>query len=392
METTTHDNSHSLADRLSVRIGALAIYTAGGLFWAFLPYFIGLQTETGGMTQTQAGSLGSGYLIGFTLASVTALWWIPRFNWRIAVAGAAVLIIIALYILQGTQAYSVSIASVGVIGLMMGTFWTIAYRIFAGTSNPDRSFATGIIVSYTALAAISYGIGRFVVPAGGLSGAAYLISAIILVLAFSALLIPVRLVNDNPVSISYRPSMSVVLALTGILMTGFAFAAIWAFAERIGVNAGFERDAISPVIASNLLASAGGSVLATILGTQLGRKASLFAGLLVMIMAIISLSGAETFWLYATAIAGLGFGVGFVMPYQMATLAVLDKEGRFVVLIAAAQGLGSAAGPLLGGVAADAGGIQVLILMAVLTLILSGAAFFMINTQDNICHKGHRGK
>ena len=36
--------------------GALGIYTAGGLFWAFLPFFVGLQVGTGGMTQAQAGS------------------------------------------------------------------------------------------------------------------------------------------------------------------------------------------------------------------------------------------------------------------------------------------------------------------------------------------------
>ena len=364
--------------------GALAIYTAGGLFWAFLPYFIGLQTEAGGLNQAQAGSLGSGYLIGFTLASVTALWWAPRFNWRITVAVAAGSIIIALYILQDTQAYGVSLSSVTVIGFMMGSFWTIAYRIFAGSSDPDRSFAMGIVISYTALAVISYLIGQYIVPNGGLSGAAYLLGIIILVSSLGALVIPTRLTdNKNQIVISYRPSGPVVLALTGILTTGFAFAAIWAFAERIGVGAGFGPDAISPVIASNLLASAAGSALTTIIGTKFGRRFSLLLGLAVMAVAILALSGAGTFWLYAAAIAGLGFGVGFVMPYQMATLAVLDKEGRFVVLITAAQGLGSAAGPLLGGLAVDIAGIRALVIMAVLTLVLSSLVFMMTNTASD---------
>ena len=57
--------------------GALGIYTAGGLFWAFLPFFVGLQVGAGGMTQAQAGSLGSAYLVGFSLASLTGLWWVP---------------------------------------------------------------------------------------------------------------------------------------------------------------------------------------------------------------------------------------------------------------------------------------------------------------------------
>jgi len=363
--------------------GALFIYTAGGLFWAFMPYFIGLQTESGGLNQTQAGSLGTAYLLGFTLASVTALWWASRFNWRITVISCAVLIIIDLYILQETQSYGTSLVSVVIIGIMMGGFWTIAYRIFAGTSDPDRSFAIGIVISYTALAAISYLMGQYIIPNDGLSGAAFLLGGIILVLTFGALLIPNGLVEeDKKQTSSYKPSTPIILALFGILTTGLAFTAIWAFAERIGADAGFAKDAISPVIASNLLASAAGSVLATVLGTKLGRKLSLFTGLAAMIVAILALSGASVFLLYAIAIVGLGFGVGFVMPYQMATLAALDKKGKFVILIAAAQGLGSAAGPLLGGFFADMAGMQALVIMAVLTLLISGLAFLIINVEE----------
>lgn len=381
---TTHPDGLSTADRLPARAGALALYTAGGLFWAFLPYFIGLQIETGGLSQAQAGSLGSGYLIGFTLASVTALWWAPRFNWRITTAVAAALILATLYTLQKTQSYDISLLCVVIIGIMMGTFWTIAYRIFGAASDPDRSFATGIAVSYTVLAAISWLIGQYVIACCGLSGAALLIGAVILVLSVGARLIPVRLVDENSkFDLSYLPPVPVILALTGILATGFAFASVWAFAERIGVDAGFGREAISPVIASNLLASAAGSVLATIIGTKPGRKLLLFFGLAVMTVTILILSGATAFWLYATAIVGLGFGVGFVMPYQMATLAVLDKEGRFVVLIVAAQGLGSAAGPLLGGLTADIAGLRALLVMAVLTLVLSGLAFLLTDTGNN---------
>ena len=59
------------ADGRRAFTGALAIYTAGGLFWAFLPFFVGLQVSSGGMTQAEAGSLGSAYLVGFSLASLT---------------------------------------------------------------------------------------------------------------------------------------------------------------------------------------------------------------------------------------------------------------------------------------------------------------------------------
>lgn len=376
-------DAHTITGR-RVFTGALGIYTAGGLFWAFLPFFVGLQVSAGGLTQAQAGSLGSAYLVGFSLASLTGLWWVPRFNWRVLIAAAAAIIVLCLFTLAETGSYSVSIGSVFVIGLMMGGFWTIAYRIFGASANPDRSFATGIVVAYTFLALVSYIIGQFVVPDHGLRGSAYLLGAVIVVLGFSALLVPSGISEDpgKSTAISYRPPLRVALALLGILATGFAFAAVWAFAERIGVAAGFDSSRISPVVATNLLASAAGSVLATVLGTRFGRRRALLVGMALMVAAIIALSWSETYWLYAMGIVGLGFTIGFVLPYQMGALAALDAEGRFVVLISAAQGIGSAAGPALGGAAVDAGGLQSLLITAVVALVIGAILFLSIATDE----------
>ncbi len=364
-------------------IGALGIYTAGGLFWAFLPFFVGLQVGAGGMSQAQAGALGSAYLVGFSLASLTGLWWVPRYDWRILVAGAAAIIVLGLFTLAEVGSYGVNIAAVFTIGVMMGGFWTIAYRIFGAASNPDRGFAIGIVVAYTALALVSYGVGNFIGPEYGLRGCAYLLGGLIVVLGCSALLVPA---GDGgwasaPAAISYRPPRRVLLALLGIFATGLAFAGVWAFAERIGAAAGFDSGQVSPVVASNLLASAGGSVLATVLGTRFGRRSTLLVGMVLMMAAVLALYGAHIFWLYATGIIGLGFCVGFVLPYQMGTLAALDVEGRFVVLITAAQGIGSAAGPVIGGLAVDVAGLHWLLIAAMVALGFGIAIFSAITAR-----------
>lgn len=364
--------------------GALAIYTAGGLFWAFLPFFIGLQVTSGGLTQAQAGSLGSAYLVGFSVASLTGLWWVRRFDWRVTVAAAAVIVVVCLLTLARADAYTVGLGMTAAVGLMMGSFWTIAYRIFGATPNPDRSFATGIVVAYSALALVSYLVGQYVVPGYGLQGSAYFLSAIIVVLGFAALLVPSGSTEPagEAIAVSYRPPARIALALLGILATGFAFAAVWAFAERIGVNANFDSSRISPVVASNLLASAAGSVLATVIGTRFGRRWTLLVGMLLMMLAILALLGSASYWLYAAGIVGLGFTIGFVLPFQMGALAALDTAGRFVVLITAAQGIGSAIGPLLGGVAVDAGGLQALLIAAVSALAIAAIIFSSISTEE----------
>ena len=346
--------------------GALGIYTIGGLFWAFLPFFVGLKVSSGGLSQTQAGSLGSAYLVGFSLASITALWWARRFNWRKLAVVAAAVVIADLLLLARVDSYAMSLTLVPVIGIMMGALWTVAYRIFSGSQNPERSFSIGIVVSYSALALVTFIIGEYVVEDFGLSGSSYVLGGVVLLLALSALLLPRGLESSDEAAekSSQRPSMPIVLALFAILGASFAFAAVWAFTERIGIDAGFNTSQISPVIASNLLASAGGSVLATLLGMRIGRMLPLLVGMLAILGSIVGLIAVESFWGYAIAVAGLGLSIGFVMPYQMGYLAALDRDSRFVLLIAAAQGTGSAAGPFVGGAAADAGGYRLLILVA----------------------------
>ena len=346
--------------------GALGIYTIGGLFWAFLPFFVGLKVSSGGFSQTQAGSLGSAYLLGFSLASITALWWARRFDWRKLAAVAAAIVIADLLLLARVDSYLLSLALVPAIGIMMGALWTVAYRIFSGSQNPERSFSVGIVVSYSALALVTFVIGEYVVQDFGLSGSSYVLGGVVLLLALSAFFLPRGLESSDEVAekSSQRPSMPIALALFAILGTSFAFAAVWAFTERIGIDTGFDTSQISPVIASNLLASAGGSVLATLLGMRIGRMLPLLAGMLAILGSILGLIAVDSFWAYATAVAALGLSIGFVMPYQMGYLAALDRDSRFVLLIAAAQGIGSAAGPFAGGAAADAGGYRLLILVA----------------------------
>ncbi len=361
-------------------VGALGIYAAGGLFWAFLPLFVGLQISDVGLSDWQAGLLGSAYLLGFSVASLSAVWWVVRANWRTLTVLGAALTIACLWVLQGSDVYPVQILSVLLIGVCLGGFWSIAYRVFGAGADPDRSFAIGIVVSYTLLAAVSYVVARHVAPEYGLTGSAFVLSIVIALLAGSAGLLPKAGIPGDSVAvaINFRPPLPVGLALTGLLLTGLAFAAVWAFAERMGVVAGFGESQISPVIAGNLLASAAGSVLASAIGSRFGRAPPLLSGLVLFAACILLLTRTDIFWLYAMAVTGLGFFVGFVLPYQMGAIGAADTGGRFVVLIAAAQGAGSALGTYTGGLAFNAGGARLLSIFAASALVMSALLFVRV--------------
>jgi MFS family permease len=355
----------------------MALYTAGGLFWAFLPFFVGLQADKSGLTATQAGLFGSAYLGGFTLASVSALWWAVRFNWKVCVIAGVALIIAGFFTLGSISEFSGNALCCLVIGLAMGSFWVIAYRVFAASQNPDRSFGLAIAIAYSLLALITFVIGRYVIPVSGLLGMMTVVTLLVIALGAVGLRVPNGIVQgtraaDAAVGVPVAP---VLTALVGIFFFGLAFAAIWTFGERIGVSAGLDKRAVGAVLSSNLLITGLGSLLAAALGNRYGRFAPLALSYIVLALCMIAAAHISSFAVFALAIGGLGLGVGFSMPYQLATVSSLDDSGRFVILITAAQGLGTAFGPFAGGIAVDHTGAPGAGWVGLAALIASFVAF-----------------
>ncbi len=380
----------NVADKKSTFIGALAVFIAGGLFWAFLPLFIGLQSAALHISKTGAGALGSAYLLGFSLVSITALFWASRTHWRYTLIAAGIIVIAGFYAIYTAKNYTIVLIACLVIGIGMGAKWTISYRIFGAASNPDRAFGLSIAIAYCVLAAIIFILGSHIVPTYGLRGAALFIISAVALLTLGALWIPANLAapatenasasgsyKSNQKS-SYKPSMPVSLALTGILLGGLGIAAIWTFVERMGANASFTAEQIGPVLSSNLLAIGCGSLLASAIGARMGRLLPLTVGYSILVGSLWLLLDITNFSFYAVAITLFGLGTGFIMPFQMATLAVVDQNGRFVVLIAAAQGVGSALGPIIGGFASDIAGLTALVVTSLIILLASYAMFVLI--------------
>jgi MFS family permease len=355
----------------------MALYTAGGLFWAFLPFFVGLQTDKSGLTATQAGLFGSAYLGGFTLASVSALWWVVRLNWKVCVIAGVALIIAGFFTLGNISEFSGSALCCLGIGLAMGSFWVIAYRVFAASQNPDRSFGLAIAIAYSLLALITFVIGRYVIPVSGLLGMMTVVTLLVIALGALGLWVPKGIVQGPlAADASVRePVAPVLTALVGIFFFGLAFAAIWTFGERIGVSAGLDQRAVGVVLSSNLLVTGLGSLLAAALGNRYGRFTPLALSYVVLALCMIAVAYISSFAVFALAIGGLGFGVGFGMPFQLATVSSLDNSGRFVILITAAQGLGTAFGPFAGGMAVDQAGAAGAGWVGLAALIASFIAF-----------------
>lgn len=353
--------------------GAIALYTAGGLFWAFLPFFVALQIGQGGLSAASAGLLGTGYLAGFTLASLAAIWWTRLLDMRVMVAAALLLIVTGFLALGISTSFAVSLICCLLIGCAMAVLWVVAYRLIAQSPNSDRGFAAAIGISYPVLALITFAASHIVIPFGGLTGVLLAIAALVALLGLGGFKVPPSL--EVPVEATGRDGdgrlAAGVLALLSLLLTGFAFACIWSFGARLGADAGLEDRVVGAILSSNLLLTGIGSLAATAVGKRFGRLPPILGSLVLMACCIAGLTLRSDLTRFALAIGGLGLAMGIVMPFQLAAVAADDRNGRLVSLIAAVQGGGTALAPPIAGWALDARGSGVVATISLVSVLLA---------------------
>jgi cyanate permease len=366
--------------------GAIALYTAGGLFWAFLPFFVALQIGQGGLSAASAGLLGTGYLAGFTLSSMAAIWWTRAFDIR-AVIGLALLVVIAGFSILGILGgFALSLACCLLIGCAMAALWVVAYRMIAQSSKADRNFAAAIGISYPALALITFLASHVVVPHAGLAGVLLTIAALVAILGLGGFRVPAKLdisVASGVGAEGGRFSAG-LLALASLLVVGFAFACIWSFGARLGADAGFDYRIVGAILSSNLLLTGIGSLGATAMGKRFGRLPPILASLILMGFCMAGLVAHASLTVFALSICGLGLAMGVAMPFQLAAIAADDRNGRLVSLIAAVQGGGTALAPPLAGWVLETHGAGAIALIGLISILI-GLVCSILSHLVSIC-------
>ena len=147
-----------------------------------------------------------------------------------------------------------------------------------------------------------------------------------------------------------NPSRLIWLSLFGLLVWMSGTTGTWVFLERMGNDLGFTAENIGSVISIALLISAVGALLTGFVGDRFGRKLPMLLTNLFALAALVFLSFASEFLLYALSLCLFSVGWVAAFPYLLATVAAADFRGNLVVLASAALSLGGALGPGIAGI------------------------------------------
>lgn len=345
-----------------VAVFAACVVSVVGVFGLMTqPMVVGIYSDLLGFSLEQGGLVIVAEVAGGALASVLAMFWINRINWRIALMIALVCIIAGNLMTTTQTDVNVITAlrfAVGFFG--QGTAFAIGISIIGSTSDPERNFgfviaaqvAFGVVTLFTLRPLVEQyqSIGGMYIPLAALAAATALLIRFV----------PTGSVHHETAA-DARPTGSAKLPLTALaamLIWCCGLGSMWAYIERIGVDGGLESVlALRALGISTTVAIVGALGASALAAKGVGRFMPLTVALLMQMLMAWLLQG-EMNWI-EMAIKASVFQIFWNMagPFFMGAVAASDTSGKISVLIPAAQTSGFFIGPTVVGLFLESMGL-----------------------------------
>lgn len=313
------------------------------------PGVVGGLVDDYALTAAQAGQIVAASLVGMVIgpACVVAIGLSGRI--RPVLAGACVAMALGHAASASTTSFGALLAMQALAGVGGGLGLAGVTVLAAATSRPTATF--GWIIA-----------GQMLFGALGFVGLPWLRSlhdpGIALAFAVLAALAAVSLywLRRLPQSVGgaadavpgLRWSWPAGLVCFSLLAHYVANTAVWAYLERIGVDAGFSNGAVGVALGLSMIAGIAGGALAGIAGRHATTIGWISIGILVIAGATALLFDLDRYSTYLSGSALSLAAIGFTVPFYYSWLADFDATGRWVLLGNLAVGLGLSAGPAIG--------------------------------------------
>ena len=361
------------------------IGTVGLSALMILPILVGSYIDYLGFAEDTAGWISAANLAG--IAVMTLIVSLKTKHWPLAkIAGYGLVVMIVFDILT---LYSHSPPSFAALrfasGMGGGAAQAAVAAAIARLVHSDKGF--GIYIAFQFLLPA---IGLFALPALlpeiGFNG---MLQILIAMEVISLLMVPVLMnytlqkhsrdaeADSDLFEISLILQKPAMLSIVGLCIYGAANAAIWAYADRMGINVGLSSEATGTALSIVAAIAVLGALLVVWVQDKFGHIAPLGIGIACQIVAMLIL-------IYFSSPLGFVLGIGlyniawaFTWPYFLSIQADLDHTGTVVVAGQFSNLVGNSMGPAMAAFLVGSGGEYVPALWMAVTMFV-GSLLLML--------------
>jgi len=344
--------STSTARGDAARLFAIIVLAIAG-YGAYLglPVILGALARASVLTESQLGWIASVELLALMVGSLAVSRVLHQRSIKLVLP--AIILALGANLLTGLAHGAPSLFALRALaGFAGGACYAVALARLSAFGDPTKNaswFTAGVILGGSVL--------LVVLPAAdarfGLTGVFCTLGLSFLLAAGLAVFLPDALPVEVEAEASILPHAQATrlgwLMMVGVFLYNVGFTSFWAYAERLGQTAQVPHEQIGAALSvSNLI-----SAFFCGAGYVVGRRWGLFKPQILM-MALVGL----IFATWSTQDGAVGFWIRTVVYFQCLAVAVvlqlslvssIDRSGRFGALLPAAQGLGQAIGPAIGG-------------------------------------------
>jgi len=309
-----------------------------------------------GFSDQQVGYVASADLFGLAIGAVFAYFVVAKFDRRLLAVLAAGVAIAANLLCIYYQSYEVTFWLRGAAGIGAGVYTGIAVATIGGHSRPAFAFGLELFAFAFSQAAElkflpSLSIeGMYIAFAGAFIFGLLFISWLPRRPAEDSLDVEVDVKEpDGQHHAEHRhvPAYVPWLVLTAVVLTYINIGGYWAYIELATVGSSASPDWVASMLVYTSFFSLIGCLVAVLLSNRYGLSRPLLVTLVFQASIVFMLVFGITNTSVAFSMFAFNFCWIFVDIYQSATISNVDRSGRYVALLPAAQGLGNGVGPAL---------------------------------------------
>jgi len=386
--------SKNKVDHYPIMLSAAMLFAIAVMPGAVAPGIVGAAADSMGLGETQLGLLIGLYFAGFGIVSATSYLWIRKVNWRVY-SSIGVIMMGFSWILAGMmEGYPTLLFLMFVVGIGAGLFASPSITILGDGTEAENGFSWMIIFSVAGAAAL-LALFPIVAEISGFRGVTNLLGGSTLATLLLIPLIPVNnekeeKSNENTVKVekfswSNDRMTQPILALLVMALFCWAFGGSWAFFERIASYAALPAAETGQALAIGTLFGTIGAPLAAFLMKRIPMYYCYAITILSTVVTLYFLNSSSlTSIIYLLLVCSFQFWINAGFCLMMAQTAEVDKIGRFVALIPAAQSLGNTIGAPINGLVLELSGVNAMLILTMLVFILGAIVFTYVDRKNII--------